>query len=104
MRKTKLSLIVLLTMTAFLAPNSLAEIHEPRTYTSREGKLESVLNRFENHKMSLFEKNLVFILALKHQFKNPGPRSLTCKSNSPRYAMSVWGGVDYSTNSRLQQY
>ena len=57
MRKTKLSLSVLLTMAAFLAPNSFAEIHELRTYTSHEGKLESVLNRFENHTMSLFEKH-----------------------------------------------
>ena len=57
MKKTKLSLIVLLTMAAFLAPNSFAEIYELRTYTSHEGKLESVLNRFENHTMSLFEKH-----------------------------------------------
>ena len=57
MKKTKLSLIVLLTMAAFLVPNSFAEIYELRTYTSHEGKLESVLNRFENHTMSLFEKH-----------------------------------------------
>ena len=57
MNKTKLSLIVLLTMAAFLVPNSFAEIYELRTYTSHEGKLESVLNRFENHTMSLFEKH-----------------------------------------------
>ena len=57
MKKTKLSLIVLLTMAAFSAPNSFAEIYELRTYTSHEGKLESVLNRFENHTMSLFEKH-----------------------------------------------
>ena len=57
MKKTKLSLMVLLTMAAFLAPNSFAEIYELRTYTSHEGKLESVLNRFENHTMSLFEKH-----------------------------------------------
>ena len=60
MRKTKLSLSVLLTMAAFLAPNSFAEIHELRTYTSHEGKLESALNRFENHTMSLFEKKPSF--------------------------------------------
>ncbi len=57
MKKTKLSLIVLLTMAAFLVPNSFAEIYELRTYTSHEGKLESVLSRFENHTMSLFEKH-----------------------------------------------
>ena len=57
MKKTKLSLIVLLTMAAFLVPNSFAEIYELRTYTSHEGKLERVLNRFENHTMSLFEKH-----------------------------------------------
>ena len=57
MKKTKLSLIVLLTMAAFLVPNSFAEIYELRTYTSHEGKLKSVLNRFENHTMSLFEKH-----------------------------------------------
>ena len=57
MKKTKLSLIVHLTMAAFLVPNSFAEIYELRTYTSHEGKLESVLNRFENHTMSLFEKH-----------------------------------------------
>ena len=57
MNKTKLSLIVLLTMAAFLVPNSFAEIYELRTYTSHEGKLESVLNRFKNHTMSLFEKH-----------------------------------------------
>ena len=57
MNKTKLSLIVLLTMAAFLVPNSFAEIYELRTYTSHEGKLKSVLNRFENHTMSLFEKH-----------------------------------------------
>ena len=43
-------------MAAFLAPNSFAEIHELRTYTSHEGKLESALNRFENNTMYLFEK------------------------------------------------
>ena len=57
MKRTKLSLIVHLTVAAFLAPNSFAEIYELRTYTSHEGKLESVLNRFENHTMSLFEKH-----------------------------------------------
>ena len=57
MKRTKLSLIILLTVVAFLAPNSFAEIYELRTYTSHEGKLESVLNRFENHTMSLFEKH-----------------------------------------------
>ena len=57
MKNTKLSLIILLTMAAFLVPNSFAEIYELRTYTSHEGKLESVLNRFENHTMSLFEKH-----------------------------------------------
>ena len=57
MKKTKLSLTVLLTTAAFLAPNSFAEIYELRTYTSHEGKLESVLNRFENHTMPLFEKD-----------------------------------------------
>ena len=57
MKRTKLSLIILLTMAVFLAPNSFAEIYELRTYTSHEGKLESVLNRFENHTMSLFEKH-----------------------------------------------
>ena len=57
MKRTKLSLTVLLTMAAFLVPNSFAEIYELRTYTSHEGKLESVLNRFENHTMSLFEKH-----------------------------------------------
>ena len=57
MKKTKLSLIVHLTMAAFLVPNSFAEIYELRTYISHEGKLESVLNRFENHTMSLFEKH-----------------------------------------------
>ena len=44
-------------MAAFLVPNYFAEIYELRTYTSHEGKLESVLNRFENHTMSLFEKH-----------------------------------------------
>ena len=57
MKKTKLSLIVLLTMAAFLVPNSFAEIYELRTYTSHEGTLESALNRFENHTMPLFEKD-----------------------------------------------
>ena len=57
MKKTKLSLTVLLTTAAFLAPNSFAEIYELRTYTSYEGKLESVLNRFEHHTMPLFEKH-----------------------------------------------
>ena len=57
MKRTKLSLIVHLTVAAFLVPNSFAEIYELRTYTSHEGKLESVLNRFDNHTMSLFEKH-----------------------------------------------
>ena len=57
MKRNKLSLTTLLLVTASLAPNSFSEIYELRTYTSHEGKLENVLNRFENHTMALFEKH-----------------------------------------------
>ena len=57
MKRNKLSLTTLLLVTASLVPNSFSEIYELRTYTSHDGKLENVLNRFENHTMALFEKH-----------------------------------------------
>ena len=57
MKKNELSLTTLLLVTASLTPNSFSESHELRTYTSHEGKLENVLNRFENHTMALLGKH-----------------------------------------------
>jgi len=57
MKRNKLSLTTLLLVTASLAPNSFSKIGELQTYTSHDGKLENVLNRFENHTIALFEKH-----------------------------------------------
>ena len=57
MKRNKLSLTTLSLVILSIIPNSFSEIYELRTYTSHEGKLENVLNRFENHTMALFEKH-----------------------------------------------
>ena len=118
MKKTKLSLIVLLTMAAFLVPNSFAEIYELRTYTSHEGKLESVLNRFENHTMSLFEKHgirnvgywvsedqdntLIYIVAHESRIKQNSPGRAACLTrNGKKRAQPLWLKDRSSTKSKV---
>ena len=51
-RRLAVSLAVLLALPAF----SSAEVYELRTYTTHEGKLESLHARFRDHTMALFAK------------------------------------------------
>ncbi len=56
--RIKLIWIVITMLSLLLIPaTSLSQIYELRTYTTHEGKLDDLLNRFQNHTVGLFEKH-----------------------------------------------
>ena len=55
---TKINWLLTTLLLFFLLPaTSFGQIYELRTYTTHEGKLENLLDRFENHTTGLFEKH-----------------------------------------------
>ncbi len=83
--------IVIILLSLSLTPAaSVSQIYELRTYTTHEGKLDDLLDRFQNHTMKLFEK---------HGIRNIGYWLPTNQSNTLIYivahddqpgAMTAW--------------
>ena len=83
--------IVIILLSLSLTPAaSVSQIYELRTYTTHEGKLDDLLDRFQNHTMKLFEK---------HGIRNTGYWLPTNQSNTLIYivahddqpgAMTAW--------------
>jgi|GEM_PF-624039 len=62
-RIMKIIRIILASLGFILCTATQADVYELRTYTSHEGRLEALLERFENHTMRLFEKHGIHNIA-----------------------------------------
>ena len=79
MSGNRLLIATLLFLLPLWSSGALSELYELRTYTSHEGKLDELTNRFKKHTVDLFEK---------HDIRNVGYWTHVAQKNTLVYIIA----------------